>query len=126
MLSKVLYDQPRHPVCISLSTKDRVPKTLEAIGALAFDGAFDLLWLDGSATEEGRQLPDLLAPSLDSLREIHHDVTGGPDAAIFTALARMVALGYPYCGLIENDVKLAPGWFDTVMALFDVGAADGL
>lgn len=126
MLSQVLFDQPRQPVCFSLSTKDRVPQTLEAIGRIGFEGAFDLLWLDGSATEEGRQLPDLLAPSLGCLREIHRSVIGGPDVAIYIALARMVALGYPYCGLIENDMELAPGWFEAMMALFDAGAADGL
>ncbi|MBV8166584.1 MAG: hypothetical protein JO021_07310 [Alphaproteobacteria bacterium] len=126
MLAKSLFDQPRHKVCLSLSTKDRVSQTLEAIGALAFEGAFDLLWLDGSATDEGRQLPDTLAPSLQCLREIHREVIGGPDFAIFTALARMLALGYPMCGLLESDVKLAPGWFDRLMGLFDAGAADGL
>ena len=66
--------------------------------------------------------------SLQCLREIHRDVTGGPDFAIFTALARMLALGYPVCGLLESDVKLAPGWFDRLMSLFESGepsTADG-
>lgn len=126
MLDQVLFDAARHPVCFSFSTKDRVPTTLEAIGALAFEGAFDLLWFDGSATPEGRQLPAMLAPNLACLREIHLDVTGGPDFAIFCALTRMLALGYAYCGLLENDVKLLPGWFDALMGLFEDGGSDGL
>jgi hypothetical protein len=126
MLTQVLFDQARHPICFSLSTKDRVPYTLEAIGGLAFEGAFDLLWFDGSATAEGRQLPGTLAPTLGCLREIHTQVVGGPDFAILAALTRMLELGYGYCGLLENDVKLAPRWFDAIMATFAAGAADGL
>jgi hypothetical protein len=126
MLSQVLFDQPRHPVCFSLSTKDRVPYTLEAIQGLAFEGAFDLLWFDGSASPEGRQLPGTLAPTLGCLREIHTGVTGGPDFAIFAALVRMLELGYGYCGLLENDIRLSPGWFDALMATIAAGQADGL
>ncbi|HUA56081.1 MAG TPA: hypothetical protein VMB81_28095 [Candidatus Sulfotelmatobacter sp.] len=126
MLTRVLFDQPRHPVCFSLSTKDRVAYTLEAIGGLALDGAFDLLWFDGSTSEEGQALPDSLAHVLGCLREIHTGVRGGPDFAIFAALHRMLELGYPYCGLIENDVKMAPNWFSAIMATFSAGTADGL
>jgi hypothetical protein len=121
-----LFDPAKHDVCFSITTKDRVDVTLQSIAALAFEGAFDLLWFDGSATAAGRQLPHALAPDMPCLREIHGDVQGGPDVAIFTALTRMLALGYAHCGLIESDVVLAPGWYGALMALFDAGAADGL
>jgi hypothetical protein len=38
----------------------------------------------------------------------------------------MLALDYPFCGLIETDIQLARGWFAALMGLFDKGAADGL
>ncbi len=120
------FDRAKHEVCFSLTTKDRVDVTNRSIGALAAEGAFDLLWFDGSATEAGRRLPHQLAPTLPKLREIHDNVVGGPDVAIFTALTRMLALDYAYCGLIECDVALEAGWFAAVMALFDAGRADGL
>jgi hypothetical protein len=126
MLDRVLFDAARHGVCFSLSTKDRSAHTLEAVSGIGFVGGFDLLWFDGSRTDDGRRLPHVLARDLGCLREIHGDVVGGPDFAIFPALARMVALGYEYCGLIENDVKLAPGWFEAMRALFDQGRADGI
>ncbi|MBI3516283.1 MAG: hypothetical protein HY060_19805, partial [Proteobacteria bacterium] len=126
MLDRVLFDVARHPACFCLSTKDRTAHSLEAVRAIGFVDGFDLLWFDGSRTEEGRRLPHELAPDLACLREIHVDVVGGPDFAIFPALARMVALGYDYCGLIENDVQLGPGWFEAMRALFGKGRDDGL
>src|SRR5258708_927920 len=41
-------------------------------------------------------------------------------------LEGMVALGYDYCGLLENDVKLGAGWFEAVLGLFQTGRDDGL
>ncbi|MEJ0069244.1 MAG: hypothetical protein WDO24_11540 [Pseudomonadota bacterium] len=109
-----------------MTTRDRVDTTLDSITSILFDGGFDLLWLDGSATDAGRALPHQLAPNLASLREIHDGVVGGPDVAIFSALTRMLALDYGFCGLIETDIRLARGWFDALMGLFEAGAADGL
>src|SRR5215831_1117635 len=126
MLSRVLFDRSRRRVCFSLSTKDRVAETLTAIGGLADVDDFDLLWFDGSATDEGRALPERLEPTLAGLREIHSEVRGGPDAAILTALVRMLALDYDYVGLLESDIGHAPGWFAALMETFEAGAADGL
>ena len=126
MLDRVLFDVAKHAVCFSLSTKDRTAHTLEAVSAIGFVDGFDLLWFDGSATPDGQRLPHQLAPDLACLREIHTGVVGGPDFAIFAALERMIALGYDYCGLIENDVKLGAGWFDAVRGLFQRGRDDGL
>jgi hypothetical protein len=126
MTPTVLFEQPRHDVCFGFATRDRVDLTLQSIASVAFAGGFDLLWLDGSTTPEGRALPHELAPDMPALREIHGDVTGGPDVAIFRALTRMLALDYGFCGLIESDIRFEPGWFDALMALFGAGAADGL
>lgn len=126
MARTILFERARHDVCFAVTTRDRVDVTLQAIASIAFEGAFDLLWLDGSATAEGRALPHKLAPDMACLREIHDDVVGGPDVAIFSALTRMLALDYAYCGLIETDIRLAQGWFAALMALFAAGAADGL
>ena len=126
MASTSLFDRARHSVCFGFTTRDRIDVTLESFASFAFVDGFDLLWLDGSTTPEGRNLPRELAPNMPCLREIIDSVTGGPDVAIVTALTRMLALGYAYCGLIESDIALAPGWFGAVMALFDAGVADGL
>jgi hypothetical protein len=121
-----LFDRARHPACFGFTTRDRVDVTLQSIASFAFAAAFDLLWLDGSTTQEGRNLPRQLAPNMPCLREIIDGVDGGPDVAIVTALTRMLELDYAYCGLIESDIVLAPGWFAALMALFGAGAADGL
>jgi hypothetical protein len=126
MARTIRFDRPRHEVCFSITTRDRVDVTLQSIASIAFDDGFDLLWFDGSTDDSGRRLPHELAPNMPGLREIHDGIAGGPDVAIVTALARMIALGYAYCGLIESDVRLAPGWFQALMALFGAGAADGL
>jgi len=126
MARTVLFERARHDVCFAVTTRDRVDVTLQSIASIAFGGGFDLLWLDGSASAEGRALPHQLAPNMPGLREIHDDVVGGPDVAIFSALTRMLALDYRFCGLIETDIRLEPGWFDALMALFPAGAADGL
>lgn len=126
MTRTVLFDAAKSAACFAFTTRDRVDVTLQALPPLAFEPGFDLIWVDGSATDEGRALPHRLAPDMAQLREIESDVVGGPDAAIVTALTRMLALGYDYCGLIENDIALEAGWFAAMMALFDAGTADGL
>ncbi|HUA53621.1 MAG TPA: hypothetical protein VMB81_15730 [Candidatus Sulfotelmatobacter sp.] len=126
MAGAAAFGRPRHEVCFGFATKDRVDVTLQSIASFAFEGAFDLIWLDGSTTREGRELPRTLAPNMPCLREIIDDVRGGPDVAIVTALTRMLALDYAYCGLIESDIAMAPGWFGALMALFGAGEADGL
>ena len=124
MLSRTLFDRPRHRACFSLSTKDRVATTLEAIGGLA--GDFDLLWFDGSTSQAGRDLPHRLVGDLACLREIHEQISGGPDFAILAALVRMLELDYEHVGLLESDIRQDPGWFAAMMATFQAGAADGL
>src|SRR3954469_20205612 len=108
MTRTVLFEPARHTACFALTTRDRAHATGQAFPPLAFEPGFDLIWLDGSTTPEGRALPHRLAPDMQQLREIESDVAGGPDVAIFSALTRMLALGYDYCGLIENDIALTP------------------
>ena len=126
MARTILFERKRHDVCFAFATRDRVDVTLQSIASVAFESGFDLLWLDGSETPEGSALPHQLAPNMTALREIHGEVIGGPDVAIFRALTRMLALDYGFCGLIESDIRLEPGWFGALMALFGTGAADGL
>lgn len=124
-LARSFFDAPRSSIAISLSTKDRPELTQQTLPALTAESGFDLFWFDGSRTAKGRSLA-LAAESLSNLRELHLDVVGGPDAAIVCALSRMYELGYAYCGVIENDIQLHPGWFGKLMALFEQGRDAGL
>jgi len=89
----------------------------------AFEGQHDLWWIDGSETLEGQQ-----ALEETSFTRHHSGIRGGADAAIVFALTAMLnhPVGYTHVGLCENDVLLAPDWFDRTMALFGKGEADGL
>jgi len=93
---------------------------------LIAERGFDLFWIDGSTTPEGQSLPGEFAATIPQLREIHREVTGGPDVAIIHSLCHMRQLGYEYCGLIENDVRLQSGWFPKLLDLFRLGQEDGL
>lgn len=107
-------------VGIAYTTKDRIDftrQTLPPILAEADD--FDLFWVDGSATAEGKQYFQTSHPS-QHIAERHANVTGGAAAAIQHCWVALYNKGYEYIGLIENDVRLLPGWFKKTMALFDV------
>lgn len=108
------------------STKDRLEFTKRTLRSIDEVGGFDLVWVDGSDTEEGRSLPGGFALRRARLAEVHWDVRGGPDAAIQFGLSRLVELGYDYCGLIENDVVLERGWFAALLGAIDAASADGL
>lgn len=103
---------PSNPTfAFGLSTKDRVDFTRQILPGLDVDPLLHLYWFDGSDTELGTNLPSASHFNRTTLKEIHYDVKGGPDAAIRYALDRMLSKGYDYVGLIENDVLLSPGWF---------------
>jgi hypothetical protein len=101
---------PANPprIGFALSTKERTEFTRRILPGLDC-GGFDLIWCDGSTTPEGRAFASKEHFKTTPLVEIHHDVTGGPDAAIQYSLQRLLALGYDYVGLIENDIALEPG-----------------
>lgn len=109
-------------VAIAFSTKDRVLLSQRSIKPL-LRGKFDLWWIDGSTTSEGKKFFEAgnkyVPPSF-----MFGYVRGGSGAAIVFALSKMLAHGvgngtrYEYIGLIENDCLLPRNWFDKTMALF--------
>jgi len=114
--------QPR--VAFVFSTKDRVHFTLRSLRSVDVDDRFDLIWIDGSDTPEGQMLPHTYPFQRCRVAEVHF-LKGGPDRAIRFGLERLLALGYDFCGLIENDVELDGGWFDRLMKLFSDAKDDG-
>ena len=132
-------------VAIGFSTCDRVELSRQSIEPLlSAAGGFDLHWIDGSKTTEGKELPRQYDGQYHML---HTDVRGGSGPAIVYALTMMLAAksfapspgtvgsqqshrewqrGYDHIGLVENDVVLPHDWFDKTMALFEQGRRDGL
>lgn len=110
-------------VCMSFLTKDRIELSKQSIAPLLQPNSFDLMWVDGSSTEKGRELP-LNYGNVD----INSNVRGGAGAAIVFALSQMLASSkeYTHVGLIENDVLCDPVWFDRMFDLFRHGLEDGL
>jgi|GEM_PF-1671259 len=115
---------PTPHIGFALNTKDRVQLTAQILPGLDC-GGFDLIWCDGSTTEQGRSFPSARFFRRTGLKEIRWDVTGGPDAAIQFSLRRLLALGYDYVGLIENDVLLKPGWLPALLAAWRRAQAEG-
>lgn len=113
-------------VGFAFSTKDRVHFTRRSLASIDTDSGFDLIWVDGSDTPEGKALPQSVQLRNCRLVEVHHNVRGGPDNAIRFGLRRLLDLGYDYCGLIENDIEFKPGWYPKLMELFELGRRDGL
>lgn len=113
-------------LALALLTKDKPELTKRSIEPLLQPGKFDLFWMDGSATEDGKGLPFHLDDY--SARLVVQDVRGGPDAAIVYALTIMLAdtYNYTHVGIIEQDVLLHPDWLGPTLALFERGQADGL
>jgi hypothetical protein len=116
----------RPKVGFIFSSKERVDLSRRSLSSIDTDSGFDLIWLDGSTSEEARRLPESIHLRKTRLVEVHLDVRGGPDAAIKYGLHRLLALGYDYCGLIENDIEFVPGWFSRLMELFRVGEMNDL
>jgi hypothetical protein len=117
---------PKADVALVFSTKDRTEFSCQTLEPLMRNDPFDLYWVDGSDTEEGRALPEEMAPRIPRLREIHYGVVGGPDTAIVYSLTYLRDKGYSYIGLLENDVLLPGDWFRPTMNLFTLGERDGL
>lgn len=109
-------------VAIAYLTKDRVELTKQTAPPVC-NAQCAVFWIDGSTTLEGQQALE----KADYTRH-HSGIGGGADAAIVFALTAMLnhPVGYDFVGLCENDVLLAPDWFEHVMQLFNAGAEDGL
>src|SRR5678816_4559553 len=116
----------RPKVGFIFSSKERVDLSRRSLSSIDSDSGFDLIWLDGSTSQEARRLPESITLRKTRLVEVHLDVTGGPDAAIKYGLHRLLALGYDYCGLIENDIEFVPGWFSRLMELFQLAETNDL
>lgn len=120
-------------VAIAFSTKDRTELSKRTVEPLLQPDKFDLWWMDGSDTEEGRNLwrrgGSYIAASDFYVR---NNVRGGADATIVSSLTELLSkdMGngarYDYVGLVENDVLLQVDWYKKTMELFEIGKRDGL
>jgi len=110
------------------STKDRVgfsKKTLEGIDVPGSN--FDLIWVDGSGTKEGRLLPEETAFQHCNLAEVYYGMNAEYDRAPLSfGLKYLIQHNYDYCGFIENDIRFEKNWFIELMKLFNLGKEDGL
>ncbi len=102
-------------VGIAFSSKDRVELSERTIRPLLSD-KFDLYWMDGSATREGKRFFRAYEKVPYERRE---ELTGGSCRYIAYALTKLLALGYDYIGLVENDCLLDDDWFEPTMELFE-------
>jgi hypothetical protein len=120
--------QPAHPprVGFAFSTMERTELSRRSLASIDTESGFDLVWVDGSKSAAGKQLPREVRLHNCRLVETHYDVRGGPDRAIRYSLRRLLSLGYDYCGLIENDIEFEPGWFGHLMATFERAKQAGL
>lgn len=130
-----------HRIGIAFTSKDRVHAAKLAIEPLLLPNKFDLHWIDGSNTEEGKAFVEERWKSV-GMPFPHKGIRGGSGPAIVYALTTMLGarmnkdvsdktgsrwwLDYTHIGLVEQDVLLGPNWFDDMMALFERGKQDGL
>jgi GT2 family glycosyltransferase len=115
-----------HESGFALSSRDRFVFTLRALKALDAEGGFDVLWNDDSERQEVPELSRYFVFRNARLVVVNYGVKGGADAAICFGLRRLLDLGYDYLGLLENDIVLQEGWFERLISLFDLTAADGV
>jgi hypothetical protein len=108
------------------STKNRCELSARTAPGALSESDCDGFWLDGSDTIEGREFPHSLADRLPALREIHRGVDGGPDRAIVYGLSYLLARGYKYLALVENDVLVTPEWLPAAISAMQRASADGL
>lgn len=108
------------------STKDRVDFSLKCLPTIDSEKGFDLIWVDGSATKEGQELPDKYKFKNINLAGVFKNIGGGPDAAIQFGLKKLLDMGYDYCGLVENDILFKPGWFLGLINILKLAQKDGL
>jgi hypothetical protein len=117
--------KPSPKVGFAFNTMDRVNSTLKSLTTIDSDKGFDILWVDGSKSPEGKALATTYRLKNSPIVERHLNVRGGPDAAIRFGLKRLLDLNYAYCGIIENDILFKPGWFKELLNLFSLANRDG-
>ena len=123
--SKISVPDNKSRIAFSLPTKDRVQETKVTLATLDTERGFDVIWVDGSETPDGKALVDQYEFRNIRLIEAHKDMKGKEYAGYF-GLDRLFDLGYDYFGLIENELAFEPGWFDRLLQLFQLAAEDGL
>lgn len=123
---QIFTPKPGDQIGFVFSTKNRADLSVKCLETIDSEKGFDLIWVDGSDERSARDLPKNYNFNNVILREFHLDVGGGPDRAIQYGLKRLLDLGYQYCGLIENDIVLTPGWFTKLVELFELAKQDGI
>lgn len=112
----------KNKVAISFQSCDKTELSKLSLKPLISQD-FDLFWCDGSKTERGRNFFET-KPG-DFYRR--GNVRGGAGAAYVYALTEMLKGDYTHVGLVENDCLItAADWFPATMALFELGARDGI
>ncbi len=119
-------NQSNPRIAFAFSSKDRVEFSRRSLKSIDLCSGFDLIWVDGSITEEGKNLPSQIELTNTRFVEINKNITGGPDNAIRFGLKRALDLGYDYCGLIENDIEFSADWFPELEKLFQLCENEGL
>jgi hypothetical protein len=122
----VCRPRPGDRIGFAFSSRDRFVFTLRTLKTIDSEGGFDVVWNDGSERREVPELSRYFVFRNARVAEVNYGVKGGADAAICFGLRRLLDLGYDYIGLIENDILLGPGWFPTLLSLFESAAGDGL
>ena len=114
------YKNKSSSTVVFYSTKDRLDYTKITSQNLLENKEIDLIWLDGSETEMGKDYPNLVMESSDSAYRLYHNVVGGPDIAIMFALDNFIKSDYELMVLIENDVLMLEGWLNAIKkSIFD-------
>jgi len=110
------------------STKDRVEFSKKTLKGIDVPGSnFDLIWVDGSDTKEGRLLPERTKFQHCNLAEVYYGMNAEYDKAPLSfGFKYLVQHNYDYCGFIENDIRFEKNWFIELMKLFNLGKGDGL
>jgi hypothetical protein len=113
-------------IAIAFLSRDRVEQSNRSIEPL-LRRSFDVFWIDGSKSEEGRAFP-LNKQFAISPTYVRRYIYGGADAAICYALFCMLSdeRQYTHVGLCEQDVLLHPDWFGPTITLFHRGQSEGL
>lgn len=105
---------------IAFSTKNRTDLTRQSLARIMpyKSDSFHIHWMDGSTTDEGKQL---LYEEGHPVTMIHEHVVGGPDVAIVYSLTTLLqsAENYTHIALLENDVLVDADWYEPTLALFD-------
>lgn len=123
--SKISVPDSKSRIAFVFPTKDRAQETRQTLATLDTEKGFDLIWIDGSETPEGKALPDQYKLHNIRLIEVHKNMKGKVYAIDF-GYDRLFDLGYDYFGLIENELAFEPGWFQRLLELFHFAAEDGL